>query len=182
MNPLEFKHACMYVCIYLFIYKQYLIRRAQFSKSWFEWRLEQYNTLYNTPHYTTIIRIFSKLIVFLRGVFTDQCNKPLGVEDGRIKDNQLSASSAWDDNTLRYGAARGRLHFKIWPQGWNAKKNDPYPWFQIDFGSTMTVTGVATQGFGASQTDEWVKSYSLATSFEGKEWEAYIVDNKEKVN
>ena len=113
--------------------------------------------------------------------FAATCGGPLGMENGRILDRQLSASSAWDDNTLRYGSSRARLRMASWPPGWNAKKNDPNPWLQIDLGSIKTVTGVATQGYGASQTKEWVKTYSVLTSSDGKNWETYKVGNKEKV-
>ena len=110
-----------------------------------------------------------------------QCGSPLGMESGLIPDAQLAASSAWRNNSRLYGAQRARLNLAAWPEGWNAAKNDLSPWLQLEFEHEKTITAVATQGFGNKNTQEWVRTYALATSEDGVVWRDYTVGNKVKV-
>ena len=75
--------------------------------------------------------------------------KALGMEDKRIPDSSIRASSAYNNN---YRAAYGRLRSESGFGGWLAPTSDKNPWFQVNFGSIVTITQVATQGmsrFGA---------------------------------
>ncbi|XP_035673647.1 uncharacterized protein LOC118414024 [Branchiostoma floridae] len=74
------------------------------------------------------------------------CSEPLGMEDGRILDQQITASSSMGRNgTLPY---QGRLN------GWGAWWADTISdsnlgsneWFQVDLLKPMYVTGLMTQG------------------------------------
>ena len=103
------------------------------------------------------------------------------MENGLIEDKQLSAHSAWDNNYQRYGSSRARLHLNEWPQGWRAQINDPSPWLQIDLLWTHTVTAVATQGYGSKDAKEWVKTYVLLTSRDGKRWYTYRERGRKRV-
>ena len=97
----------------------------------------------------------------------------LGVGDGRIKDSQMTSSS-FHSSTL--STARGRLYGST---SWSARKNDQNQWIQVDLGRTETVTGVATQG--RRNARQWVKTYSLSHSLDGKTFETCKVTGKDKV-
>lgn len=103
------------------------------------------------------------------------------MESGLISDKFLSTSSAWNNKYFLYGAQRARVNLNTWPEGWNAVKNDPNPWLQIQFEQEKIVTAVATQGFGNTNANEWVKTYFLAVSSDGEQWQTYSDKNKEKV-
>jgi len=103
------------------------------------------------------------------------------MENGKITDAQLSASSARFNKPKRFGAHRGRLNIDTWPSGWSAKTYDPRPWIQIDFGIEKMLTGISTQGLGHSSNKEWVKTYKIATSDDGITWFVVQADGREKV-
>ena len=59
--------------------------------------------------------------------------------------------------------ARARLN--QW--GWSAGSDDLKQWLQVDMGSYIRVTRVATQGVNRWSTGYWVTSYRLQYSDEG---------------
>ena len=84
------------------------------------------------------------------------------MESGSITDDQISASSQQDDNRA---PERGRLNMKIngiKQGGWVPLKSDLNQWLQVDFGSYIRVTRVATQG--RDGYDEWVTKYRIQYS------------------
>lgn len=98
-----------------------------------------------------------------------------------IKNEQISASSAWNNNRQKYGSSRARLHLDAWPPGWRAQKNDLSPWLQIDLLQVHVVTAVATQGYGDEKEREWVKTYLLTTSRDGQKWISYKERGRKRV-
>ena len=86
------------------------------------------------------------------------------MENGAILDEQITASSQWDDNHAPF---QGRLHFQASgnKQGsWSAAKNDVHQWLQVDLGSQFTtVSRVATQGRNGGYT-QWIYRYKLQYS------------------
>jgi len=100
------------------------------------------------------------------------CRQALGMENGVISDEQISASSQWDAN---HAAVQGRLHFKAGggKQGaWSARANDVNQWLQIDLGNMYTkVTRVASQGRQGS--NQWVTKYKLQYSTDGVNFQYY---------
>ena len=103
----------------------------------------------------------------------------LGIEDGRIPDSALTASTVYSAShvatlaRLNLAAASGKAG------SWAAKKNDVNQWLQIDLATLTTVTKVATQG--RQDSDEWITSYSLSYSLAGSFWVQYTVRGKKKV-
>ncbi|XP_033109290.1 lactadherin-like [Anneissia japonica] len=94
------------------------------------------------------------------------CTDPLGIEDGTIPAEQLSASSEW---TLRNGAHRGRLNTEADSLGvgaWCSKTIDQYQWIQVDLGKLHMVRGVITQGRNKCCL-QWVTSYEIFYSVDG---------------
>ena len=103
----------------------------------------------------------------------------LGLEDGRIQDGAMSASSIWNNGCA---AKLGRLNLKArqgYAGAWCVKKADALQWLQIDLGTPTTVTKVATQG--RQDSSQWITSYSLSYSLAGSFWVQYTVRGKKKV-
>lgn len=106
------------------------------------------------------------------------------MEDGRIKDSALSASTIYNAN---HAAKLGRLNL-VPPSGfsgaWCAKTIDTNQWIQIDLGRPTTVTKVATQGRQDRQDccDQWVTSYSVSYSFINHHWVYHMSHGQKKVN
>ena len=103
----------------------------------------------------------------------------LGLEDGRIQDSAMTASTIANNN---HAAKLGRLNLVSVSSkagAWCAKKNDVNQWLQIDLGTPTTVTKVATQG--RQESSEWIPSYSLSYSLTGSYWVQYTVRGKKKV-
>ena len=110
-----------------------------------------------------------------------KCKSTLGMQTFIIKNEQISASSAWNNNRQQYGSSRARLHLDTWPPGWRAQKNDLSPWLQIDLVQVHIVTAVATQGYGDEKEREWVKTYLLTTSRDGQKWISYKERGRKRV-
>ena len=82
-----------------------------------------------------------------------------------IPDNQMSASSQYDDG---YQAAYGRLNGDR-GDGWcalEAARNDD--WLQVDLGKPVEVCALATQG--DINGNDWVKAFKLSYSSDGIYW------------
>ena len=93
------------------------------------------------------------------------------MQSGRIKPDAVQASSQADAN---HGPDNGRLHFQktgARAGAWCAKTNDANQWIQAKFDVVAKVRRVSTQG--RMDTDQWVKTYTLAYSFDGKTWKDY---------
>ena len=80
---------------------------------------------------------------------TPTCWSPLGVSDGTVKDDHLSASSSFSANTV--GARNGRLGTErgggAWcPASLVTEETGMEEWLQIDLGREQVVVGVITQG------------------------------------
>ena len=89
---------------------------------------------------------------------------------GIIPDSFMRASSAFDSDS--YLPSYARLHGDR-GDGWCALDHDDTPndWLQIDFGKTIEVCGVATQG--DINGNEWVLEFELSFSSRGDSWETY---------
>ncbi|XP_022796957.1 lactadherin-like [Stylophora pistillata] len=93
------------------------------------------------------------------------CSAPLGMENGQIRDAQITASS---QNDVNHAAVQGRLNFKAGrgkTGGWSAFGNHVHQWLQVDLGRYSIVTGIATQGRNA--VPQWVTLYELQYSEDG---------------
>ncbi|XP_047146331.1 uncharacterized protein LOC100210335 [Hydra vulgaris] len=87
---------------------------------------------------------------------------PLGMRNGYIKANQLTASSIYsgDDKKSindKYRPHMGRLNNK---QCWCSKDNGLSEWYQVQFEKVTTVSGIALQGDGNSWNN-YIKIFSL---------------------
>ena len=101
-----------------------------------------------------------------------ECQDALGMENGKISNGDITASS---EVIIEYHAYQGRLNFKK-DKGkigaWTAREGNGEQWLQVDLGSQFTrVTGVATQG--REDSDKWVTKYKLQYSNETNQFQYY---------
>ena len=77
------------------------------------------------------------------------------MENGLIKDSQITASSEWDS---RNAAIQARLNKYA---GWTAGYYGANQWIQVAFGSFTNLTSIATQGRYPYGKNQWVTKYQL---------------------
>ena len=109
-----------------------------------------------------------------------QCMNALGMQSGHIKPDALQASSQWDAN---HSPDNGRLHFQKTGSragAWCVKTSDANQWIQAKFDVVAKVRRVATQG--RMDYNQWIKTYTLAYSFDGKTWKDYELNGKVTVS
>ena len=126
-----------------------------------------------------------KSSLFFRCISLD-CKKALGMANGEISDQQITASSEYDGN---HAAKQGRLFFQETPKlsgSWSVAPHElsRVSWLQVDLQNKHTkVTGVATQGrnynnFWSGPYYQWVTSYKLDYSDNGVSFLYYKEDGK----
>uniref|UniRef100_A0A1A8S5I8 EGF-like repeats and discoidin I-like domains 3b n=2 Tax=Nothobranchius rachovii TaxID=451742 RepID=A0A1A8S5I8_9TELE len=111
-----------------------------------------------------------------------KCSGPLGMEGGIISNQQITASST---HRALFGLQKwypyfARLNKKGLVNAWTAAENDRWPWIQINLLRRMRVTGLITQGAKRIGSPEYVKSYKVAYSDDGKTWRTYKVKGKDE--
>lgn len=102
------------------------------------------------------------------------CGQPLGMENGQIKDDQITASTYFKN----YEPYEGRLNAKG-GRAWHAKYITNIEYLQIDFRREVNITAVATQG--QSTNAFYVTAYKLSMSDDGEMWNEYRENEKPKV-
>ena len=109
-----------------------------------------------------------------------QCNQPMGLQSGRLKNHLVTASSQWD----KYHAAfLARLHWQRrgrYMGAWSARHNNRYQWLQLDFSRWAKIIRLATQG--RQDTDQWVTQYYVRHSLDGIRFVDYQERNTRKVS
>ncbi len=93
---------------------------------------------------------------------------PLGLENGRVSDSQITSSSAW---SATLSTRQARLNGVA---SWTARGRDQDQWIQVDLGKEDVVTAIATQG--RSNADQWVKTYSVSYSSDGQSFDYYKIN------
>ena len=104
---------------------------------------------------------------------------PLGMEDRRILSGHLRASSSYNYN---HGPDRARLNIYASHKrtgAWVAKYRNVRQWLQIDLRQMSIVKGIATQG--RREAHQWVSSYVLSYSKDGRRLRGYSVGGRLKV-
>ncbi|RMX44841.1 hypothetical protein pdam_00009262 [Pocillopora damicornis] len=96
---------------------------------------------------------------------TSDCVEPLGMQNGEIKDSQITASSA-GKNEPAYNA---RLNLE--GKSWCAAEKSKSEYLQVDLGEIKTVSKVLIQGKGTWR--HWVTGFFLHYSDDGQRWASY---------
>ncbi|XP_061748424.1 discoidin domain-containing receptor 2 isoform X3 [Nerophis ophidion] len=101
------------------------------------------------------------------------CRYALGMEDGRIKDDDITASSQWHETT---GPQYARLNREegdgAWcPEGQQEATDSQF--LQVDLRRLTFLTVVATQGRYARNGIEFAHAYSLNYSRDGVTWKSW---------
>ena len=107
------------------------------------------------------------------------CNRPLGTQNGRIRNAAVTSSSRWDN---KHAAHLARLHNRrrgVYMGSWSARSNNAYQWLQIFLGRPHKVVRVSTQG--RPTVSQWVTSYYLLSSQDGVYFAPYFERNTRKV-
>ena len=98
------------------------------------------------------------------------CQQALGMANGAITDEQISASS--EHNPTTHSLKFGRLFYTLNSGAWVAKVSDDSQWIQIDLlRNNIKVTRLATQG--RANYGQWVTSYKLQQSNDGTNFKYY---------
>ena len=95
------------------------------------------------------------------------------MEDGRIKDSQITASSSYSE--ALHAATFSRLNLP--DEAWSAGSNDANQWIQVDLGvsedsHSQVVSGIVIQGDIVGQ---WVTEYKVQYSVGEDVWH-YVKD------
>ncbi|ELW70817.1 Neuropilin-2 [Tupaia chinensis] len=111
---------------------------------------------------------------------TFQCNAPLGMESGRIANEQISASSTYSDG--RWTPQQSRLHGD--DNGWTPNLDSSKEYLQVDLRFLTMLTAIATQGAISRETQNgyYVKTYKLEVSTNGEDWMVYRHGKNHKVD
>ena len=83
---------------------------------------------------------------------------------GEIRNDQITVSSAYDNDFSTYGSHRARLNLTSWPPGYRADPNQDDGWIKVELGKEMVITAIATQGYGDDSIKEWVSQYMIMYS------------------
>ena len=109
------------------------------------------------------------------------CDSGLGMEDGSIPDNRITAASEY---ASKHGASNARLNRPRTPLttgSWSAKTNDLNQWIQADLGDLERVSGVTTQGRNGGTYLQWVTKFFVKYSENGEAWSNVEDGNGQKV-
>uniref|UniRef100_A0A671UNF7 Discoidin domain-containing receptor 2 n=1 Tax=Sparus aurata TaxID=8175 RepID=A0A671UNF7_SPAAU len=107
-------------------------------------------------------------------MFSAHCRYALGMEDGRIKDDDITASSHWYETT---GPQYARLNREegdgAWcPEGQLEPSDSQY--LQVDLGRLTFLTVVGTQGrYARNSGNEFARAYRLNYSRDGLLWKSW---------
>ncbi|ERL85490.1 hypothetical protein D910_02909 [Dendroctonus ponderosae] len=98
-----------------------------------------------------------------QAVDPSQCIAPLGMENGGIKDADITASSSFDSGNV--GPQHGRVRTDKNGGAWCPQKQattEPEDWIQIDLKTVHMITATETQGrFGNGQGIEYAEAYMI---------------------
>jgi len=119
-----------------------------------------------------------KTVLFVYHFFVD-CQAPLGMEDGRITDAQITATGSHQSPgcSPQYARLNTAGSYLLFPSyAWCPKTTSDMEHLQVDFGSVKTVTKVATQG--RNYNSQYVKTFSLSFSNDSTTWIDYKVNEQ----
>ncbi|XP_068185520.1 coagulation factor V [Antennarius striatus] len=100
-------------------------------------------------------------------VLDNDCHRPLGLESGSVKDDEITAV-----NTRGYWEPRlARLNNQGKYNAWSTEQNSS--WIQVDFQRPVVISQVATQGARQLFHSQFVQKYSISYSTDRRKWIFY---------
>ncbi|XP_064874398.1 neuropilin-2-like [Oncorhynchus nerka] len=110
---------------------------------------------------------------------TFHCSNTLGLESGKISDDQITASSSFYDNTWLPRQARLNNGNNAWTPNEDSSKE----YIQVDLHVLKVLTGISTQGAVSKETQKsyYVTTFKLEVSTNGEDWMVYRYGKNHKV-
>ncbi|XP_066557690.1 lactadherin isoform X2 [Amia ocellicauda] len=111
-----------------------------------------------------------------------RCISMLGMEGGGIAESQISSSSVHYGflGLQRWGPELARLNNKGIVNAWTSATHDKNPWIEINLQRKMRLSGIITQGASRMGTAEYIKSFKVTSSFDGKTYTIYKTEGQKK--
>lgn len=107
------------------------------------------------------------------------CNRALGMQNGRIRNNQITSSSEVNRFHTAWLGRLGRVKTGRYIGAWCPKHRNHLQWLKVDFGRLMKITKIATQG--RQDAGHWVTSYYVSSSIDNVHWAMYRFRSSNKV-
>ncbi|KAG8000988.1 Coagulation factor V, partial [Nibea albiflora] len=106
-------------------------------------------------------------------VLDDDCYRPLGLQSGSVKDEQITAI-----NTRGYWEPYlARLNNQGKYNAWSTEQNSS--WIQVDFQRPVVISQVATQGARQLFQTQFVEKYTISYSTDRRKWTFYKGDSND---
>ncbi|XP_056286983.1 neuropilin-2a isoform X2 [Pseudoliparis swirei] len=107
------------------------------------------------------------------------CSMALGMESGKISDDQIAASTTFYDN--RWLPRQARLNNG--DNAWTPSEDSNKEYIQVDLHFLKVLTGIATQGAVSKETlkSYYVTTFKLEVSTNGEDWMVYRHGKNHKV-
>ncbi|XP_008070452.1 coagulation factor VIII-like, partial [Carlito syrichta] len=100
-------------------------------------------------------------------VYSKECQIPLGMASGRIKDFQITASGQYG----QWAPNLARLHHSGSINAWSTK--EPFSWIKVDLLAPVIIHGIMTQGARQKFSSLYISQFIIMYSLEGKKWQTY---------
>ncbi|XP_026217608.1 neuropilin-2a isoform X2 [Anabas testudineus] len=107
------------------------------------------------------------------------CSMALGMESGKISDDQITASTTFYDN--RWLPRQARLNND--DNAWTPSEDSNKEYIQVDLQFLKVLTGIATQGAVSRETQKsyHVTTFKLEVSTNGEDWMVYRHGKNHKI-
>ncbi|KAL6100506.1 f5 [Pungitius sinensis] len=106
-------------------------------------------------------------------VLDNECYRPLGLESGSVKDDQITAINSrgyWEPHLARLNN-KGQIN------AWSTEQNRS--WIQVDFQRPVVISQVATQGARQMFHSQFVEKFSVSYSTDRRNWLFYRGDSRD---
>uniref|UniRef100_A0A8C5VFG6 Coagulation factor VIII n=2 Tax=Microcebus murinus TaxID=30608 RepID=A0A8C5VFG6_MICMU len=100
-------------------------------------------------------------------VYSKQCQTPLGMASGHIRDFQITASGQYG----QWAPKLARLHYSGSINAWSTK--EPFSWIKVDLLAPMIIHGIKTQGARQKFSSLYISQFIIMYSLDGKKWKTY---------
>ncbi|XP_045912774.1 neuropilin-2a isoform X2 [Micropterus dolomieu] len=107
------------------------------------------------------------------------CSMALGMESGKISDDQIAASTSFYDN--RWLPRQARLNND--DNAWTPSEDSNREYIQVDLHFLKVLTGISTQGAISKETQKsyYVTTFKLEVSTNGEDWMVYRHGKNHKI-